>query len=127
MAVFQGKSKKKESGSKLQAHRKKRTFELGNRPTLTKIGDKKLKIVKGKGGIKKLRLLNVDSANILNSKTKKHQVVKIDDVLENPANRHYVRRDIITKGTVIKTKLGNAKVTSRPAQHGVVNAIIVQE
>lgn len=125
MAVFQGKGKKKESGSKLKANRKKRSFELGNRPTFTKIGDKKLKIVKGKGGIKKLRLLNIDTANILNVKTKKHQVVKIEDVVENPANRHYVRRDIITKGTIIKTKLGNAKVTSRPAQHGVVNAVLI--
>jgi small subunit ribosomal protein S8e len=46
--------------------------------------------------------------------------------VENPANPHYVRRNIITKGAVIKTELGNAKVTSRPGQDGVVNAALIE-
>ncbi len=48
-------------------------------------------------------------------------------MLENAANRHYVRRDIITKGTIIQTKLGKARVTSRPAQDGTVNAVLISE
>ena len=32
------------------------------------------------------------------------------------ANRHYVRRNILTKGTVITTDKGNAVITSRPGQ-----------
>ncbi|MEM5832609.1 MAG: 30S ribosomal protein S8e, partial [Candidatus Aenigmatarchaeota archaeon] len=39
----------------------------------------------------------------------------------------YERRKIITKGAIIKTEIGLAKVTSRPSQHGVVNAILIQK
>ena len=125
-AISQEKKKKKPSGGKLKSHRKKRLYELGNLPTLTRIGERRLKLVRGKGGTIKPRLLKADKANVLNPKTKKYESVNIDDVLENPANRHYVRRDILTKGTIIKTKLGKARITSRPAQDGVINAVLVE-
>jgi small subunit ribosomal protein S8e len=125
MAITQSRSKRKPSGGRYKKTTGKKLHELGNNPTLTKIGEKKSKLVRGKGGSIKVRLMNVKTANVLNSKTKKFQTVEIEDVLENPANRHFIRRDIITKGTVIKTKIGNATVTSRPAQDGVVNAILL--
>ncbi|RLI95711.1 MAG: 30S ribosomal protein S8e, partial [Candidatus Aenigmatarchaeota archaeon] len=53
--------------------------------------------------------------------------VKILDVLENPANPQLVRSKIVTKGCIIKTELGNAKVTSRPSQHGIVNAVLIKK
>jgi len=37
-----------------------------------------------------------------------------------------VRRNIITKGAVIKTEKGPARVTSRPGQHGIINAILLE-
>ena len=126
MAITHRSSKKKPSGGKIKSNKKKKLFEIGNLPTLTRIGEKKIKTIRGKGGNTKTRLFKVENVNVLDIKTKKFQVVKIDDVLENPANRHYVRRDIVTKGTIIKTKLGNAKVTSRPAQDGTVNAILIK-
>ena len=43
-------------------------------------------------------------------------------VLENPANRHYVRRNIITKGTIVDTEKGKAIITSKPGQEGCINA-----
>ena len=49
---------------------------------------------------------------------------KIISVAENKASRHFLRRNIITKGAVIETELGKAKVTSRPGQHGVINAVL---
>ncbi len=127
MAISQGRAGKKPSGGKLKSYRKKRLYELGNLPTLTRIGEKRLKLVRGKGGNVKIRLLKAEEANVFNPETKKYQVVKVDDVLENPANRHYVRRDILTKGTIIKTKLGKARITSRPAQDGVINAVLLKE
>ena len=53
--------------------------------------------------------------------------VKIIDVIENPANPHFVRRGIITKGTTIETELGLARVTSRPSQHAVVSAVLLEK
>ena len=50
---------------------------------------------------------------------------KIEIVTANPANRHYVRRNIMTKGTIIKTDKGDARVTSRPGQDGVINAVLI--
>ena len=47
------------------------------------------------------------------------------EVIENTANPNYVRQNIITKGSVIETEKGKAKVTSRPGQHGVVNAVLL--
>jgi small subunit ribosomal protein S8e len=37
-----------------------------------------------------------------------------------------VRRNIITRGAVVETKLGRARITSRPGQHGVANAVLVK-
>jgi len=52
---------------------------------------------------------------------------KILKVLESPDNPHFSRENLITKGAFIETELGKARVTSRPGQHGVVNAVLVEE
>jgi small subunit ribosomal protein S8e len=52
---------------------------------------------------------------------------KILMVVGNPANRHFVRRNILTKGCIIETDKGKARVLSRPGQEGVVNAVLIQE
>jgi len=63
--------------------------------------------------------------NVYDPKTKKYSKVEIKTVVENPANRHYVRRNILTKGTIVDTSLGKAKITSRPGQEAVLNGILV--
>jgi len=73
----------------------------------------------------KIRLLNTTYANISDLSTGKTKKVKIARVIKNPANVDYDRRGVITKGTIIETPLGTARVTSRPGQNGVVNAILI--
>ena len=46
-------------------------------------------------------------------------------VTENPANKNYVRRNYLTKGAVVTTELGKAKITNRPGQDGCINAVLV--
>ena len=46
-------------------------------------------------------------------------------VKDNKANLHYMRRNILTKGAVIKTEIGDARITNRPGQDGVINAILL--
>ncbi|NJE77440.1 30S ribosomal protein S8e, partial [Thermococcus sp. ES12] len=83
------------------------------------------KIIRTYGGNRKVRLVKALYANVFeNGKGKK---VKIISVVENPANRQYVRRNIITKGAIIQTEIGKALVTSRPGQEGIVNAILIKE
>jgi small subunit ribosomal protein S8e len=48
---------------------------------------------------------------------------ELEDVEENSANMDYQRRKVITRGTIIKTSEGKARVTSRPGQDGVINAV----
>jgi small subunit ribosomal protein S8e len=56
-------------------------------------------------------------------KRKKTTKSKILKVIKNTANKDYERRGVITKGTVIETELGLARVISRPGQVGVINAV----
>ncbi|MBL7055274.1 30S ribosomal protein S8e [Candidatus Woesearchaeota archaeon] len=125
MAISQARSKKKQTGALYKDYRKKKKHELGRLPSLTKLDKKRASSIRTMGGNKKIRLLSVDTANLFDSKTKKYEKVKIKTILENPANRHFVRRNIMTRGTVIDTEKGKAKITSRPGQDGTVNAVLI--
>lgn len=125
--ITQYRSKRKLTGGRYIDWRKKRLRTKGNLPALTKIDKKTIKVfIRTKGGHNKVSLLTTTMANIFDPSKKKYQKAKIETVIDNPANRNYIRRNIITKGAIIKTELGNAKVTSRPAQDGIINAILVK-
>ena len=47
-------------------------------------------------------------------------------VLENGANSHFVRRNIITKGAIVETEIGKAKITPRTGQKGIVNGVLIE-
>lgn len=116
---------RKETGKKYIDSRKKKKFELAGISAFTKIGKRSVRQTRVIGGNKKVKTLAETSVNIFDPKTKKCSIAAIKNVLENPANRHFVRRNILTKGTVIETDKGKAKVTSRPGQEGVINAVLM--
>ena len=118
---------KKVTGGTIHQHRKKRRFQRVSMPLLTKLEKEKKRIDRRRGGLIKVRLPSAEFANVLDVKTNKSKKVKILHVLRNDANPQYVRRGIITKGTIIKTELGDAKVVSRPSQDGLINATIIPE
>jgi len=101
-------------------------MEFGRDPAETKIGDRKVKKIRTKGGNTKTRLSNDTNINVVDPKTNKVQVAEISTVVENTANTHFVRRNIITKGAVVETNLGRVKVTSRPGQDGMINGVLVE-
>ena len=115
MALWQGRSKRKTTGGRYRPIRNKRKFEIGREQQYTTIGKQKLKYARARGDSQKVRVLMAEKANVLDPKTKKVKLVKIDSVIESPADPHYVQRNIITKGATISTEMGNARVTSRPA------------
>ena len=125
MTITQTRSKRKSTGGRYIAGRKKKLHEGGKKPVLTKVGPLKRKSEKTKGGSIKFKLLNSDMANVIDPKTKKAVKAKIENVVETPANRHFVRRNILVKGSVIQTDKGKARVTSRPGQEGTVNAVLI--
>ncbi|MCD6230035.1 MAG: 30S ribosomal protein S8e [Candidatus Diapherotrites archaeon] len=126
MTQWHLKSKTKSTGAKITKSCKKRLSQIGNIPTEVTVGESKSKTIKNKGGSTKVRFSAIDSANIT-VEPGKIQKTKILKVSENNANRHYSRRNIITKGAVIETELGKAIVTSRPAQDMVINAKLIKE
>jgi len=125
MAISQERPRRKVTGSRYVDLRKKKFANLGRDPTSTRVGDRKVKLLRGKGGQRKEILYTDKMLNVFNSKTKKYEKVEIKNVVENPANRHYVRRNILTKGTIVETSLGKAKITSRPGQEAVLNGVLV--
>ncbi len=126
MAVSQRKSVRKITGGYYQAYRKKTKNELGRQPAFTKLEERKRESeIATLGGNKKKRLLSTNTANLYNPKTKRYEQANIKTIVENAANRHFVRRNIMTKGCVIDTDKGKARVTSRPGQDGIVNAVLI--
>lgn len=121
MARSQERSLRKASGGRYHPSRTKRRFELAGYPAETKLSpERKVRVKRVRGG--NLKFYNL-STNIINVTDKNGRTVKteITNVVENPANPQLVRRNIITKGVVVETKLGRARVTNRPGQEGSVN------
>lgn len=127
MARWQGKSHRLKTGAKRHFARKKRKRELARPPIETRLGPEQKKTQRVMGGNTKLKLFYTQHANVTDPSTSKTQKVKIVGVEESLASIDYNRRSIITKGTLLDTELGKARVTSRPGQHGVINAILEKE
>ena len=125
MAVWQGGPRRSRTGRRVRYARNKRKFEIGRETTLPTIGAVKKKPVRTRGNHRKSRLLMSNQAFVTNPKTHTTSKTDIITVVENPANIHYVRRNILTKGAIVNTKLGKAKITSRPGQSGVINAVLL--
>ncbi len=105
-------------------HRGKRKFEQGTFAVETTLGESKRKTARVFGGKTKIKLLNDKYASVTDVKSGKTQKTEIVRVVRNPANVDYNRRGVITKGAEIETGLGMAKVTSKPGNDGVINAIL---
>ncbi len=123
--LTQARSKRSNTGSRYKKARDKRLYETGTEPTHPRIGEKQLKVVRKKGGSLKTRTMNSNIANVLDPKTKVYRNAAIKTVADNPASKHFVRRNILTRGTVIETELGKARITNRPGQEGTINAVLV--
>jgi len=121
----QGRSTRKRTGGRLRPFRNKKKHQLGREPTETQVGERDVRVLDSRGNTEKARALTTDKASVaIDGETVE---ATIENVVENPANPNYVRRNIITKGALIETDKGTARVTSRPGQNGLVNAVIEDE
>lgn len=106
--------------------RKKRKYETGGVPVNTTLGEHKIKTLETKGGGNKNKLVNEKYANVCGAKNPKCEILNV----ENPANREFTRKNIITKGAILTVKEGEktikVKVVSRPGQCGTINAVPVK-
>lgn len=118
-------STRKATGGRRRPSRKVRKHEEGGDPTETTLGDPEVRAQDARGSREKQRVKRVDTVNLATGDTV--EPAPIESVLENPANPDFVRRDIITKGTIVETDQGRARITSRPGQDGTVNAVLLDE
>ena len=125
MARSNERSRRKLTGGIYKDYRKKKLFNLASKPTFTKLDKKHVKAKRTNGGSLKFLLLTGNEVNVFDVKTKKSQKTEITNVVENPANRNFVRRNILTKGAIVETKLGKARITSRPGQEATLNAVLL--
>jgi len=115
---------RKISGGKYTKNRKKKSSERAGQKRTVKLGEEKRKVKKVLGGNRKAFLLRGKSVNV-NVKGKRKKV-EIKNVLQTPSNRFLARQNIITKGTIVETEIGNVKITNRPSQEGMINGILVE-
>lgn len=119
--------KRKKTGGKKRPYRTKRAHERGRHPIETELGDPIRKKVKGNSGIPKTKIVANNLVNVSDSESGLTVRLAITDVIRNPANTDYNRRGVITKGTIIRTPKGLAKIVSRPGQTGSLNAVLINE
>ncbi|MEF8880326.1 MAG: 30S ribosomal protein S8e [Candidatus Nanohaloarchaea archaeon] len=124
MAVWQDRSQTKKTGGKTRSYRKSRKYDLGSKFSEPKVGENKVIVKATRGGNTKSVAKRSETVNLsVDGEVTKAEIESVED---NDANPNYVRRSILTKGTIIETSEGTAKISSRPGQDGVVNAVLVE-
>lgn len=86
----------------MPVHKKKRQFEMGRPATMTKLGPKKVTLVRGRGGNLKHRALRIDAGTFSwgsEAISKKSRVV---DVVYNATNNELVRTKTLVKNAIVR-------------------------
>jgi small subunit ribosomal protein S8e len=117
---------RKLTGGRKVALRGRRKFEIDRYPNEAIAGSTQIVTRRTRGDNVKAAFKTAEFANVVDQEAKKVTKSKILKVAKNPANRDYERRGVISKGAVIETEAGTARVVSRPGQDGVVNAVLVK-
>ncbi|PKM92282.1 MAG: 30S ribosomal protein S8e [Euryarchaeota archaeon HGW-Euryarchaeota-1] len=125
MVIYQGRQGRTETGKKYKMHSKKEKARMGRPPILTKIDDKLLKKQRVRGNNLKIKIKSTDTVNVLLG-NKTYKKAKILALVDNKANPKLLKNKIITKGAIVKTDMGNVKITSRPGQQPVLNGVLLE-
>ena len=124
MAVWQDRSQTKKTGGKTRSYRKSRKSDLGDEFSEPGLGERRTITKRTRGGNQKTVAKRSETINV--AKDGEVVAAEIQSVEDNPANPNYVRRSLLTKGTIVETSEGKAKITSRPGQEGAVNGKLVE-
>ena len=118
------KSGRKASGGRYKRPKKKKQTGRQGQARIVKIGDRKTKLLQGRGKTTKLVSFLNNIANIIVKGKAKKSGIK--NVLETPSNTFLARQNILVKGAIIETELGKARVTNKPSQEGTVQAVLIE-
>lgn len=118
---------RKFTGGRIIPNRTRRKFEIDRYPNEPVAGPTKNIVRKVRGNNVKIAFKTAEYANINDQDNKKTAKLKIIRVTKNPANKDYERRGVITKGAMLETEIGIARVLSRPGQDGIINAVLIKQ
>merc|ERR1719400_1461794 len=93
--------KRRATGGRMPIHKKKRKFEMGRVPTMTKLGAKKCINVRGRGGNIKRRALRCDNGNFAWGSESMAAKTRILDTVYNATNNELVRTKTLVKNTIV--------------------------
>jgi small subunit ribosomal protein S8e len=119
-------AKRKPSGGRRIASRSRRSFEIDRYPNEASLGPTTTVARRTRGNDIKASLKTAETVNVTNPASRRTTKLLIKNVIKNPANKDYERRGVISKGALLETDQGTARVVSRPGQDGSVNAVLVQ-
>jgi len=94
--------KRRSTGGRMPVHQKKRKFEMGRQPAMTKLGPARVRPVRCRGGNLKWRALRVDHGTFAwgsESVTRKTRVLK---VVYNATNNELVRTNTLVKNCIVE-------------------------
>ncbi|KAI8885364.1 40S ribosomal protein S8 [Backusella circina FSU 941] len=94
--------KRSETGARRAQYRKKRKFELGRQSANTKLGAKRIHLVRVRGGNFKRRALRLESGNFSWGSEGISRKTRALTVVYNASNNELVRTNTLVKGAVIQ-------------------------
>merc|ERR1711903_201682 len=90
------------TGGKLTKWRMNRKFELGRQSSDTKIGRKRIRTVRTRGGNTKYRALRIDSGNFSWASESTTRKTRLLNVVYNSTNNELVRTNTLVKSGVVQ-------------------------
>ncbi|KAK2736836.1 hypothetical protein FQN57_000516 [Myotisia sp. PD_48] len=94
--------KRSATGAKRAYYRKKRAFEKGRQPANTRIGPKRIHLVRTRGGNQKFRGLRLEAGNFSWGSEGISRKTRVIVVSYHPSNNELVRTNTLTKSAVVQ-------------------------
>eukprot|EP00397_Hematodinium_sp_SG-2012_P031410 GEMP01033343.1.p2 GENE.GEMP01033343.1~~GEMP01033343.1.p2 ORF type:complete len:227 (+),score=49.35 GEMP01033343.1:1061-1741(+) len=94
--------KHRKTGGRVNVHQKKRKFEIGRPSAMTRMGAKRVRTVRTRGGNRKFRALRLDHGNFSWGSENCTRKVRIVDVVYNASNNELVRTKTLVKNAIVQ-------------------------
>lgn len=94
--------KRNATGAKRSQYRKKRAFEAGRQGANTRIGPKRIHLVRTRGGNRKFRALRLDSGNFSWGSEGIAKKTRVIGVAYHPSNNELVRTNTLTRSAIVQ-------------------------
>jgi len=94
--------KRRATGGRRNIHQKKRKYEMGRPAADTKMGQKRVHVVRARGGNLKFRAMRLDGGNFAWGTEATTRKTRILDVVYNSSNNELVRTKTLVKGAIVQ-------------------------